>query len=229
MAFLMIFAFTACEKDGVYNPKQKIKRTYVVVESTKSLSSEWTWNKNQLEKVDHYGGGGQVTWTERYVYEKNRIVKVEESSLESTYSYYQITYDGSHYKKIEYYLGTQLATLLEFEYSGKKISKVNVTMTYSGEFKIKENGFLSSIISKEVISSMAKLAKKQKGSKDNSITGSISYKYDGDNVKEIVSTYSYYDEDDDVIITRLFMSIKNNLLHIVFQEVVPKEQPLFYV
>jgi len=39
--------FIGCEKDGVYNPTEKIKRISVQEQGgAKQLRQEWTWDKN---------------------------------------------------------------------------------------------------------------------------------------------------------------------------------------
>jgi len=195
MALFLIFAFSACEKEGFFNPKQKIKRIYNVTDSGKAIQSEWTWSKNTLEKIDYYWDN-KIAYTERYFYEKNRIVRIEWLN-----SYIRVTYDGSQFKRIEYYYKNSLETSLEFEYTAKKISIINLTHYYSDSYfaKMQENGFLSSIIPQEILSSIAKCVEKHNGSKGSSETIPIYYKYDGDNIKEVSYTYSYeeYDYWDD--------------------------------
>jgi len=182
MAVFMIFAFFACEKEGVYNPKQKIKRVYEEKDAIKVLAEEWTWNKNLLEKIDYYVNN-KIDHTERYSYEKNRVVKVE-----GNYYYYKVSYDGSMYKQVDLYYVNRLSMSYVFEYTGSKISKT--TITIYGEYIPLKSGFLSSIFSKETISTIGKLTaedNRSKGSGPQIIT--ITFLYDGDNVKEQVLSF----------------------------------------
>lgn len=190
MAFVMIFACSSCEKEGVFNPKQKIKRIFE--QEGKHLEQEWTWNKNLLEKIDYYWGI-TLTCTERYTYDKDKVVKVE-GSYEGEYSsysyYYKITYDGAKYKRIDLYGDNTPEESYVFEYKGNKISKITVSVyNYYGW----KGGFLSSIFPKETISIMEKLAKSEKKSKSDVYTYTITYTYNGANIKEQVFTET--DED----------------------------------
>jgi len=177
LALFMMFAFTACEKEGVYNPKQKMKRVYDETPIGKILAQEWTWNKNQLEKIDYYSNN-KIDYTERYSYENNKVIKVE-----GGFYYYKVIYDGSKYQQIEFYFKGTLEESYRFEYENNKITKTTVTI-YDNNSRGWKGGFLSSILSIETIESIAKLVEKKNCSKASTQIVTITYKYNGDNIVE---------------------------------------------
>ena len=49
---LSTIVISSCNKDGVYNPKEKIDKIYVDSGSGKYLSEDWTWNKKELKTIN---------------------------------------------------------------------------------------------------------------------------------------------------------------------------------
>ena len=55
LSMVLSLFFLGCHKDGVYNPKEKIKRIYTQEQGkTKELKQEWTWEKELLTKVEYF-------------------------------------------------------------------------------------------------------------------------------------------------------------------------------
>lgn len=205
---LIVYCFFAssCEREK-YNPKQKIKEIYFEYPGfyPKHLSEVWTWDKNQLAKIDYYGGNSIIN-TEYYFYEKKKLIKVEDDE-----NYFNIIYDGWKYKKIECYRknGT-LEVTYDFTYAGSKISKIVYTDYYNFILG-KESGFLSKLLSKEFIQEMKKLSAQNSSAKEGTpYIYTFTYTYDGDNIKE--KKVEYIDDQDDIFnMVYTYKSYDNNL------------------
>ena len=187
MALCIIFM--GCEKEGVYNPSKKIRRIeYQSSSGGKQLSSEWTWEKNLLKKIEYPNAA-----YDRFTYEKNKLVKVEESD-----GYYtKITYNGDQYDKFEYNNPSgKLLESIKFTYENKKVYRLDVTDYYDDDDKsLPTEGFISHIISSKLIATMNKIASKSK-SKSKEETYRVTYQYDKNNISESVLEYNEeYDGD----------------------------------
>ena len=80
-AILLAFAFTSCEKDGQYKPKERISKVYSLTPHSpeKHLECVWTWDDKKLSKIDYLFWNGDLDWTETFKYDsKNRIERVED-------------------------------------------------------------------------------------------------------------------------------------------------------
>jgi len=201
----LCIVFMGCEKEGVYNPGKKIKRVSEQVSSVKLTLSEWTWEKNLLTKIQNYSGT-IPSIEERFVYEKNRISKVNNSNG----SYWIITYQNNLYDKIEFFAPNgQTLTSIRVTYENKKVSKLDYTeYEYGKSMEILSNGsFISTLLSPQTIRGLQMLHNK---SKDTKITNySITYTYNGDNIKEEVLTAN--DEEYILKVTYKYEKYDTNL------------------
>ena len=87
--------FSSCHKEGVFNPKKKISKIYTSSSYTfngntttfdKTLSEEWTWNKNNtLAKIDAHGSLSETT--ETYTYDKKRVTRIDGVSTNTSGPY----------------------------------------------------------------------------------------------------------------------------------------------
>jgi len=184
---LLIFciSFNSCKKDEVYNPERKIKKIYEKFEdSPRYLQQEWTWDENKLMRIDYYyHGNNNIENSEYYTYEENKLTKVEDNE-----GYFQISYTGFKYSKIEYFKKDDnlLIASWDFSYRNNKVSKIILTYDYSFWIpdKIGRGGFLSSLISKDFISAIENSAKEQTKGSSYPKAVTLTYKYNGDNIKE---------------------------------------------
>jgi hypothetical protein len=171
-----------CEKEGVYNPSKKIKRISTQSQNdSKRLESEWTWEKNLLKKIQYYTYSGSSAYDERYMYDKNKLVKVEEND-----GYYtKITYNGDKYDKMEYF--NPQGTILEsqkFTYNNNKVSQIDNTIYNYGEYKsMQDRGFISHFLSSEMVSVISRMISKSPA-KSTEQHARITYKYDKENISE---------------------------------------------
>ena len=195
LVFLLIFcvSFLSCRKDETYNPEQKIQRIYEIgYVGPKYLIQEWTWDNDRLMKIDYYRDIS-LYLTEHYTYEKNKLVKVEDDD-----GYYKISYTHLKYKKIEYYQDGRLIATWDFSYLNNKVSKI-IFSYENNHFFVNQmiNGrFLSSLMSKEVISTLENFDKGSKSDFQTTIT--IKYKYTGGNIREMKLAFD--DQDHSVTI-----------------------------
>ena len=110
--------FSACKKDGVYNPKKKISKIYEQNDNgEKELSETWTWDGNKLARIDYANGNFNV-----FEYEKDRLINITDRNG----NYQKYVYDGSKIDKIQEWSkdGSVLYMEYKFEYKGNKISKI---------------------------------------------------------------------------------------------------------
>jgi len=210
-------SFSSCQKEGVYNPKQKISKIYVDIDYgdemffPKQIVQEWTWSNDKLNKVDFYGMSfywmdddleleNELYQTDRYFYEKNKLVKIEHG--EEYYS--KLSYSGSKYKKLESFdAHNNLWLSMDFSYEKNKISKITITQDMDIDVdKVLKMRFLSSFIPKEFVS---KVAKKSEESRDDGYiktTYTVNYSYNGDNIKDVVVQIGYLGMNMEILTTK---------------------------
>lgn len=164
LAIAAIGMFAACQKDGKYNPKEKIANVYEEgmsiwsytpdgeqwVSDTsitpKYLSERWTWDGNKLS---------QITFIEQsYVYDWENDTYTEqtyEDVVKFTYDGSQLTeaasdgermvftYDGKKLQKAELFSDGESTPEIAFafEHDGKKISRFTVTEYDAIDFDVK--------------------------------------------------------------------------------------------
>ena len=53
LSMVLSLFFLGCHKDGIYNPKEKIKTIYLQWENEpKELDQKWTWEKELLTAIE---------------------------------------------------------------------------------------------------------------------------------------------------------------------------------
>ena len=145
-----LLLFGACQKDGKYNPKEKISNVseeYCSVYSyfsgeewvtdssitPKHVSEQWTWDGKKLSQIAYIGydyddQGNMVPDGQdlvKFNYDGSQMTEVTTSYGERM----TFTYDGKKLQKAELYDGAATPYMTyEFEHDGKKISSMTVTM-----------------------------------------------------------------------------------------------------
>ena len=200
--------FSACKKEGVFNPKQKISKiytsaTYSIDGSTtttdRSLSEAWTWNKNNtLAKIDNYQGN-TIAGTDTYTYDnKKRVVRID-----GTENYYGFTstyhidfkYNGKELSEAAYYDGNDLAVTLKYTHQNGKISKIEATTTEDMMNMEDYLKALHSLLPQQFYASLENSYKKNpsknnaKGDYDHTTTWVATW--DKDNISKIVITEQF--------------------------------------
>lgn len=176
---------TACKKDGVYNPKEKISRIFYQSSYSdgKNLDESWTWDKNLLSKIVYSGGDFK-----NFEYDGKQLKTVRSSSG----SKWEYTYDGAKLKKAEHYdSSNKLSSSYTFEHDGNKISKITYTEYDYDDYKNATEDFsgLDVIFTDPVMKESVKkhIAKHQTtlGAKSSTYTYTYKLEWDGDNVKKL--------------------------------------------
>lgn len=118
-------AITSCNKDGVYNPKEKIDKIYVDNGAGKHLSEDWTWDNKQLKTIDYYSDN-TIDYTETFIYSDNRLSQVDNQNDGETAKF---TYDKRHLQQADFYKNNVLYMSCLFEYADNKLSDIKVALT----------------------------------------------------------------------------------------------------
>ena len=182
MTLLLATAITSCDKDGVYNPKEKIDKIYVDAGSGKYLSEDWTWDNKQLTTLSYCDSTGTVNYTETFTYSDNRLSQVDNPEYSETAKY---TYDKRRLHQADFYNNNVLYMSCLFEYDDNKLSDIKVTMkdAYKG---LNTRGFanpLNYVLPKQSVQSINSIMK------ENPTRGTfyfeIDFAWDGNNVSEM--------------------------------------------
>ncbi|HOS15749.1 MAG TPA: hypothetical protein PKX15_01805 [Bacteroidales bacterium] len=204
---IMVFAIflNACDKEGIYNPKEKIKAIYEQYEDEKKIQTEeWTWQDNLLTKITYPSLDGVNTV---FNYENKRLVKIIEYDEGIEEGYMTFTYDKALLLKVEMFSDDELEMKIDITHDKKKITKMNFTH-YFDEYEsashksIQRSEMLSRmmrfVVGKERAQRIVKIMQRKSNQ-----TYSMEFTYDGDNVvtEKIISdgvtylTHTYtYDE-----------------------------------
>ncbi len=197
LIFSIVLGFTSCKKDGVYNPKKKISKIFHQYSgSDKQLSETWTWNKNQLSKIDYQSGNYEI-----FEYDKKQISKI----IDNDGNYQKFTYDGSKINKIEYYYNNTLSSAYKFEHKGNKISKITMEEydyddyddyeSTSKSIKSSKRNILRFILPGQSCENIEKSLSQKKSRKAmETYTTTLKLTWDGNNVEEVVLGQSSDDE-----------------------------------
>lgn len=187
--------FVGCKKEGVYNPKEKIKRVYYergLDASTKRLVEEWTWEKNNLVKIDYYDdnyGIIKIDYTEILSYDdKNRLTRIQDFVFNERY---EITYDKKLISKIELYIDNELYQIMNFKYDRNKIVEVSVIEIDNSKILVSKSNKPQSYISKILPYEIPENTMRTKAA---SLSYIYTFEYDGDNLSKV----KYIDDDNRV-------------------------------
>jgi len=176
-------SFNSCKKDETYNPERKIKKIYYdFSDGHKYLAQEWTWNNNQLVRIVYYPMyGSGIFNTEYYIYEDNKLVKVQDN-----YGYYLISYKDFKYDNIEYYEKDDNMPMFncDFLYKNNKISKIIFTFYDMWVSKMAKDGFITFLFNKDLIANFEQMVMSSTEKSFFPTVSTITYKYDRDNLKE---------------------------------------------
>lgn len=123
---LSAITITSCNKDGVYNPKEKIDKIYVDNGSGKLLSEDWTWDNKQLKTINYYNAEGSIDYTETFTYTDKRLSQVDNQENGETVKY---TYENRRLHQASFYANNVLYMNCIFEYYENKLSDIKVTIT----------------------------------------------------------------------------------------------------
>lgn len=208
--------FSSCNKEGVFNPKKKISKIYTsnsytingnTTTSDKTLSEEWTWNKNNtLAKIDAHGF---YETTETYTYDKKRVTRIDGVATNtsgitgggtSSYTYHiEFKYNSKELSEASYYDGNELQTKLTFTHQNGKISKIEL-FEMNLENMDKNIKALHSILPEHLYSNLEKMYKNRLSKSNTKGDASIIYEltWDKNNISKAVCTAQWvegYEKD----------------------------------
>lgn len=181
MTLLLATAITSCNKDGVYNPKEKIDKIYVDAGDGKKLSEDWTWDNKQLKTIDYYSDG-TIDYTETFTYTDNRLSQVDNQEYDETAKY---TYDKRHLKQADFYKNNVLYMSCLFEYDDNKLSDIQVTATDTNK-GLNTKGVanpLKYVLPKQTVQAIENVL--NENPTRGSIDFEIDFAWDGNNVSEM--------------------------------------------
>lgn len=204
--------FVSCNKEGQFNPKNKIDRIcyseshkwevyengYWSTESsgntTKYVSEIWNWDGKMLKSISHYNSDGELRYTENYEYDGKCLSSISWGDADR----YTFTYDKGKLSSIDGYEGTQKMISYVFTHDGSKISRITIT-----DFGAKKGDFLplpvnalrffiQSADEQSFSNMMAKLANKMNTKEIE--TWTIDFEWDGSNVSKLTYLEGAYKE-----------------------------------
>lgn len=202
MVLAVVAMFSACTKEGVYNPSKKISRVYESYGTTKMLSELWHWDGKKLTSIDNYSSSGTVSSTYNLTYDGKQLTRVD---CYTRNYYVEFSYDGSKLKRFNSYSNGALTMSGEVTYDGSKVNQMTLTYndksvsTKSPELMQTEARILEMVVpcfDKE--SYLKKLATK------GVETETYQFTWDGNNISQTVATSGSYKE------TRKYTYDKNN-------------------
>jgi hypothetical protein len=120
---LSAIAITSCNKDGVYNPKEKISKIYKDYGVGKQLAEKWNWDGKQLKTIDHYNVLGGLQYAEIFTYnKKNQVIKVENSEYNEYTEYIYNSHNRLY--QARYFEGDENTITYTFEYDDNELSEL---------------------------------------------------------------------------------------------------------
>lgn len=157
LSLIIVVMFSACKPEpepsqggegtgGGETSQEKVKIAKIYANESytdygKQLSEVWTWDKDQLKKIEHYyydydHESVSVSWEEYFTYnEKGQLTRVDDYDADE---YVEYSY-GSNNKltKAKYYCEGELEEDWKFTYDGDKISRID--LVYEAKSSMKTN------------------------------------------------------------------------------------------
>lgn len=85
------------------------------------LKEEWKWDGKFLTQIDFYKRNGDLNYSHHYVYDKNRVVRVEAGD-----QFTEFVYEKNTLKYLNTYAGEQLIECCTLNYTKGKLTQVEV-------------------------------------------------------------------------------------------------------
>ena len=235
LAVAVISLFAACQKDGKYNPKEKIANVYEeslfissysydgqtysdTNQTPKRISERWTWDGNKLTQIAYiyynqeWNGTSYTETTSEeivnFTYDGKQLTEANDGDERIVF-----TYDGKKLQKAEVYEDNQTTpyTTLVFDYDGKKISKITVTTTYSIHLDKSQPslGRMERMLLSNLLPDMKPVenvfAKARKSGAKEVSISTVDFTWDGDNISKMV-----FKEDSETATATYTYDNKNN-------------------
>ncbi len=119
-ACMVAFAFTSCQKDGMYKPKKKISKIYTSKDGgDRILQETWNWDGKVLTSITLNDDDVTINFN----YDKKQLSSLTYGDEKIIY-----TYDGKLIEKITFMDGNEEIASYTFKHDGKFISGVDVVI-----------------------------------------------------------------------------------------------------
>lgn len=186
---ITLIILSSCNKnkiDGIYNPKEKIDKIYVsYTNSSKRLFEDWTWKDKRLKTIDYYSSDGTIASTDRFSYNGERLIQVDNYENNSSMKY---RYD--HKDRLSEATFTHHGTLLEkyvFEYDDNELSDIKWVI-YEEDMALSNGNKMNPLrymLPELPLESIKNIVKKNSSRDINTIEIKIDIDWEGNNISEI--------------------------------------------
>ena len=193
---VLVVSFSACKKEGVYNPSKKIAAIYRTMEeepvykaASKELIATYIWDGKLLSQII-YNYSDPYTYTYKYN-KQNQLIEVDMASE----GLMRVEYDGKNVKKVTFSMEGNELLGVEYIRDGKQITgaDVDVSTDLLEEFVKKNHShaiddmlstFLPFQMNKAFTQTMEKYAQHYSTDSKGSLKGHINYEWNGKNVSK---------------------------------------------
>ena len=193
---VLVVSFSACKKEGVYNPSKKIAAIYRTMEeepvykaASKELIATYIWDGKLLSQII-YNYSDPYTYTYKYN-KQNQLIEVDMASE----GLMRVEYDGKNVKKVTFSMEGNELLGVEYIRDGKQITgaDVDVSTDLLEEFVKKNHShaiddmlgtFLPFQMDKAFTQTMGKYAQHYSTDSKGSLKGHINYEWNGKNVSK---------------------------------------------
>ncbi len=197
----MAILFSACQKDGVFNPSKKIQEIVSVIDGEQQLEETWHWDGNLLKQIDYYYLD-EISDVATFTYDKNRL-ETEEHPLFNEITKY--IYDGGKLVRNDFYKDNQLYGAAVYEREHGKISRINITTT---ELE-KMSNILHHIFPPQICKQIQKYETAHLGTKDDTISYIFLLTWSNGNVTNIDFHLDSEDFENDMTFKATYDKYKN--------------------
>ncbi len=174
-----VFAFTSCQKDGVYKPKKKISEISLNENGHGAkVVEKWNWSGNLLSKIDYVEDG----YSANFEYNGKQVSKITMTSGE----YVAFSYDGKLLQTAVINDGEEDIATFTYTHEGKLISAIegNISTDF-GDKTARLVQLVNRFVTPTIENQQNQLMLKSKGR----YTTTQTFTYDGKNiVKSVYST-----------------------------------------
>lgn len=120
----LVVLFTACNKEGVFNPSKKIQKIITYESETELEYQEvWTWNDdNTLAKIDYYEKDDLV-YTCIFKYDGKRLTSINIPEFKTRIDY---KYDGKQLVESDIYGDGDLEMTAVYTHENGKVSRIEL-------------------------------------------------------------------------------------------------------
>ena len=194
-ALITLVIFTSCNKnkiDGVYNPKEKIDKIYWSNDDiSKRLLEDWTWKDKQLKTIDYYSSDGTIESTNRFSYNGDRLIQVDNYESDACMKY---RYDHKdRLSEATFSYNGMLMEKYDFEYDGNELSDIKWTIyedwALSNDNRMNPLRYMLPELSLESIKKAAK-----KSPLRSNVVIEIDIDWEGNNISELEYDAGDYSE-----------------------------------